>query len=469
MVAIPLLLSITYLGFAYVGTEKLGSTIEPLIERDLPALQMLQEMESSIHASALEIIGGRDVEAQRELVRLEKSIQDFNALFTDPESLTSLDRVRETHHQLLQMIRKGAAAERSYSTVRATLAPGEEAVERLAEQASNRSAASRSNFKQNASSNISIAFALAVLAGTEAFLLGIWLRKTTLSAIQGVSSQLANVSVDLVASSRRLDEMSMNLAAASTEASASLLSSRESMAVMDRTLARNHEEALRTGEASQRSRESAQKGAKSVEAVMESVGQIYESSKTLQDLEGIIRAIRNQTKIIDEIVMKTRLLAVNAAIEAARAGNAGSSFAVVADEVGELAERSGQASSEISTLISGSIERVQQIVDELRLRIEAGRRAGMASGHAIREVLGQASQVDQAFKSVIVHSKEQAEGLRELYQSAQQLGDMVDSNSEVARQVTEAAAALRRQADWFGAEIERLQQLVGEKSEARIP
>jgi len=202
---------------------------------------------------------------------------------------------------------------------------------------------------------------------------------------------------------------------------------------------------------------------------METVGQIYESSKTLQDLEGIIRAIRNQTKIIDEIVMKTRLLAVNAAIEAARAGNAGSSFAVVADEVGELAERSGQASSEIATLISGSIERVQQIVDELRSRIEAGRRAGMASGHAIREVLGHVSQVDQAFKTMITHSKEQAEGLRELYQSAQQLGEMVDANSEVARQVTEAAAALRRQADWFGAEIDRLQRLVGEERQASGP
>ena len=87
------------------------------------------------------------------------------------------------------------------------------------------------------------------------------------------------------------------------------------------------------------------------------MGQVVETMKGINDSS---RKIADIISVIDAIAFQTNILALNAAVEAARAGEQGRGFAVVAGEVRSLAQRSAEAAREIKTLITASVERVDQ-------------------------------------------------------------------------------------------------------------
>jgi methyl-accepting chemotaxis protein len=94
----------------------------------------------------------------------------------------------------------------------------------------------------------------------------------------------------------------------------------------------------------------AERGGEMVGQVVETMKGINDSSKKIADIIGVI----------DGIAFQTNILALNAAVEAARAGEQGRGFAVVASEVRNLAQRSAEAAKEIKSLITASVERVEQ-------------------------------------------------------------------------------------------------------------
>jgi methyl-accepting chemotaxis protein len=89
----------------------------------------------------------------------------------------------------------------------------------------------------------------------------------------------------------------------------------------------------------------------------EMVGQVVETMKGINDSS---KKIADIISVIDGIAFQTNILALNAAVEAARAGEQGRGFAVVASEVRNLAQRSAEAAKEIKSLITASVERVEQ-------------------------------------------------------------------------------------------------------------
>ncbi len=102
----------------------------------------------------------------------------------------------------------------------------------------------------------------------------------------------------------------------------------------------------------------AQRGGEMVGQVVETMKGINDSSKKIVDI----------ISVIDGIAFQTNILALNAAVEAARAGEQGRGFAVVASEVRNLAQRSAEAAKEIKSLITASVERVEQgttLVDQV--------------------------------------------------------------------------------------------------------
>src|SRR6202008_3719713 len=156
---------------------------------------------------------------------------------------------------------------------------------------------------------------------------------------------------------------------------------------------------------------------------------------TMHGINESSRRIAEIISVIDGIAFQTNILALNAAVEAARAGEQGRGFAGVASEVRSLAGRSADAAREIKSLISASVERVEEgslLVDE--------------AGQTMTEIVAAIRRVGALVEGISVASPEHSSGAG---QTGQEIGRMDQATQQKAALVEQSAAAadsLRHQA-----------------------
>ena len=164
----------------------------------------------------------------------------------------------------------------------------------------------------------------------------------------------------------------------------------------------------------------------------EVVGQVVETMKGINESS---RKIADIISVIDGIAFQTNILALNAAVEAARAGEQGRGFAVVASEVRSLAGRSAEAAREIKSLISASVERVEQgtaLVDD--------------AGSTMTEVVSSIRRVTDIMGEISAASNEQAAGVSEVGAAVSQMDQATQQNAALVEEMAAAASSLRSQA-----------------------
>jgi PAS domain S-box-containing protein len=173
------------------------------------------------------------------------------------------------------------------------------------------------------------------------------------------------------------------------------------------------------------------------------------TSRTISDLGNAVENIGSIANAIKEIAEQTNLLALNAAIEAARAGEQGRGFAVVADEVRKLAERTASSTKditrtigEIGTISDAAVKSMHDAVDEVETGISLIRK----NGEGLKEIMAATGSVSQRIEHIAGASREQSEAGVSVSASLESISSLVDSNAQAAVDARAEAEELARAA-----------------------
>jgi len=262
------------------------------------------------------------------------------------------------------------------------------------------------------------------------------------SALQHVewsSRQVQQESSVLESTGRQLAEQSSTQAASLEEISSSMVE-------LNAQTKHNHELSTRVSTESQQMSRQAQTSSE----------QMQRFSKMMAEIESSTENVTQITSLISEIAAQTRMLAINASIEAARAGAHGAGFAVVAQEVQELAAQTAESAEEIARVVGASVEKVQ-----------SGRKTlGEAQG-SLEEIFGTTESVAEMMQMIRHAAEEQSQGIRQVNQALEELNQMTMENAQFSEVNAKSSSQLSQQAEELLEVVHQFRLWEGEEEEER--
>lgn len=277
--------------------------------------------------------------------------------------------------------------------------------------------------------------------------------KNMVENLRQVVSRTVDISTTIASASAQLHATSEQIATGAEEVASqtnTVATASEEMSATSGDIARN---CTMVADAARLTTESATTGAAVVNETISGMTIIAErvrrTSNNVEALGGRSEQIGNIVGTIQDIADQTNLLALNAAIEAARAGEQGRGFAVVADEVRALAERTTAATREVGEMIKAIQGETREAVNSMIegvAEVEKGAVFSRKSGEALDEILGRINEVSMQINQIATAAEEQTATTGEVTGNIQQITDVVRQTARGAEETASAAAQLADQA-----------------------
>ena len=265
--------------------------------------------------------------------------------------------------------------------------------------------------------------------------------------VQGTANRVTETTV-------QVDQTSTELLAASTEQLHEIRATGEAVLQMAGRINEVSAHAQHTAEVARQSRQAAVSGR---EAVQNNIGgmvqireSIQETSKRIKRLGESSQEIGEITELISDITEQTNVLALNAAIQAASAGEAGRGFSVVAEEVQRLAERSGDATRRIAALVKTIQTDTQDAVAAMErstVGVVQGTKLSDAAGSALEEIDRVSRQLDQLIAEISAQALREAQAANEVAANIQHIFAVTEQTSEGTRSTAQMVHELSRSAE----------------------
>ena len=284
----------------------------------------------------------------------------------------------------------------------------------------------------------------------------------TVEELRTLVAQVQNTVSRVTETTQQVEQTSTELLAASTEQLREIRDTGESVLQM---AGRINDVSSQAQQSAQVARQSLKASESGLQAVQNSIGgmnairdQIQETSKRIKRLGESSQEIGEITELISDITEQTNVLALNAAIQAASAGEAGRGFSVVAEEVQRLAERSGDATRQIAAIVRTIQTDTQDAVAAMERSTQGvveGARLSDAAGAALADIDRVTRQLAELIERISNETSREAESANVVAANIQHIFAVTEQTSEGTRSTAQMVRELSRSADELRASVAR--------------
>ena len=288
--------------------------------------------------------------------------------------------------------------------------------------------------------------------------------------------QVASATTQIASSTQQLSATSEEMAAGAEEQTSQTSQVATSVEEMSATVQEVAKNAKNASDSSSEAGKTAEEGG---EIVGQTVSEMQKIAKSVSDLQDVIQGLnKNSEKIgdivgvIDDVADQTNLLALNAAIEAARAGEQGRGFAVVADEVRKLAERTTSSTKEIADMvksIQGDTSQAVSSMEEAGKEVKEGVEVAGKAGDALKKIVEMSQGVNQIVQQIATAAEQQAAASEEISSNVESIASVSKQSASGAQQTSSAAQELSSLADGLQSLVNQFKlRDNGSKAEAKV-